>query len=49
MRRRQRILVYDDVFTGGHTLDAVTWAPRTKGRAKDVCGVALARQPYRRH
>ncbi len=41
------ILVYDDVFTDGHTLSEVARCLKEKGGAADVCGVTLARQPFR--
>jgi predicted amidophosphoribosyltransferase len=50
-RRRiagKSILVYDDVFTDGHTLSEVARCLREKGGASDVCGVTLARQPFRK-
>jgi predicted amidophosphoribosyltransferase len=40
------IMVYDDVFTGGHTLNAVARRLREAGAVK-VVGLALARQPWR--
>ena len=40
------ILVYDDVFTDGHTLQEVARALRRAG-ADIVCGVTLTRQPWR--
>ena len=42
------ILVYDDVFTDGSTLDEVARALRIHGQANTVCGVTLCRQPWRR-
>jgi predicted amidophosphoribosyltransferase len=42
------ILVYDDVFTDGTTLDEVARALRVQGQATTVCGVTLCRQPWRR-
>ena len=42
----RRVLVYDDVFTDGLTLNEVARALRLAG-AVDVCGVTLCRQPYR--
>lgn len=42
-----RILVYDDVFTDGHTLNEVAFALRTQGNASEVCGVTLCRQPWK--
>jgi predicted amidophosphoribosyltransferase len=44
---RRRILVFDDVFTDGRTLDEVARALRLGGGAREVCGVALCRQPWR--
>jgi predicted amidophosphoribosyltransferase len=43
---RRRVLVYDDVFTDGLTLNEVARALRIAGAA-EVCGVTLCRQPYR--
>ena len=40
------ILVYDDIFTDGHTLNEVARCLRLRGGAKEVCGVTLARQPF---
>jgi predicted amidophosphoribosyltransferase len=40
------ILVYDDIFTDGLNLNAVATKLREAGAAK-VCGVSLARQPWR--
>jgi predicted amidophosphoribosyltransferase len=48
-RRRtagRSILVYDDVFTDGHTLSEVARCLKVKGGAADICGVTLARQPW---
>jgi predicted amidophosphoribosyltransferase len=42
-----RILVYDDVFTTGLTLNEVARALRVEGGASAVCGVSLARAVYR--
>jgi predicted amidophosphoribosyltransferase len=42
----RRILVYDDVFTGGHTLDAVARRLRESGAA-GVYGLALSRAQWR--
>ncbi|MGO8687272.1 MAG: ComF family protein [Candidatus Dormibacteria bacterium] len=42
-----RILVFDDVFTDGRTLDEVARALRLHGGAREVCGIALCRQPWR--
>jgi len=44
--RGRHILVYDDVFTDGLTLNEVARALRRAGAA-EVCGVSLSRQPYR--
>ena len=44
--RGKRVLVYDDVFTNGLTLNEVARALRIVG-ATEVCGVTLCRQPYR--
>lgn len=44
--RGKRILVYDDVFTDGQTLNEVARALRIAG-ARSVCGITLARQQYR--
>ena len=43
----KRILVFDDVFTDGSTLDEVARALRLQGKAAVVCGVSLCRQPWR--
>lgn len=43
----RRILVVDDVFTDGRTLDEVARALRLQGGAREVCGLALCRQPWR--
>ena len=40
------ILVYDDVFTGGRTLNEVARALLVAGNASEVCGVSLSRQPW---
>jgi predicted amidophosphoribosyltransferase len=45
--RGKRILVYDDVFTDGQTLNEVARALTHSG-AKQVCGITLARQPWRK-
>lgn len=42
------ILVYDDVFTDGWTLNETARALRFSGGAKEVCGVTLTRQPWRK-
>ena len=42
------ILVYDDVFTDGHTLNEVARCLIKDGGAVEVCGVTLARQPWRK-
>jgi predicted amidophosphoribosyltransferase len=44
--RGRRMLVYDDVFTDGLTLNEVATALRHDGAA-EVCGISLCRQPYR--
>lgn len=44
--RGKRILVYDDVFTDGQTLNEVARALRSAG-ARSVSGITLARQPWR--
>lgn len=46
--RGKAILVYDDVFTDGHTLNEVARSLRLHGEAADVRGVTLARQPWGR-
>jgi predicted amidophosphoribosyltransferase len=43
--RGKRVLVYDDVFTDGLTLNEVARALR-RAEATEVCGVTLCRQPY---
>jgi predicted amidophosphoribosyltransferase len=43
----RRLLVVDDVFTDGRTLDEVARALRLQGGAREVCGLALCRQPWR--
>jgi predicted amidophosphoribosyltransferase len=43
-----RILVYDDVFTDGHTLNEVARALLFDGNAADVCGVTLCRQGWKK-
>jgi predicted amidophosphoribosyltransferase len=45
----RRIIVVDDVFTDGLTLREVARALRMQGRAAQVQGVTLARQPFRPH
>ncbi len=42
----RRILVYDDTFTTGCTLNEVARALRTQGGATEVCGITLCRQPW---
>jgi predicted amidophosphoribosyltransferase len=42
------ILVYDDVFTDGHTLNEVARCLKVDGGGVEVCGVTLARQPWRK-
>jgi predicted amidophosphoribosyltransferase len=44
----KRVLVYDDVFTDGQTLNEVARCLRVAGGAAAVCGVTLWRQPYPR-
>jgi predicted amidophosphoribosyltransferase len=44
----KQILVYDDVFTNGHTLNEVACCLRLSGGATRVCGITLARQPHGR-
>lgn len=44
--RERSILVVDDVFTSGHTLNEVARALRTRGGATRVCGVTLSRQHF---
>jgi predicted amidophosphoribosyltransferase len=46
--RGKRVLVYDDVFTDGQTLNEVARCLRVVGGAAAVCGVTLSRQPYPR-
>lgn len=43
----KRILVYDDIFTSGFTLREVARALILDGNASEVCGVSLARQPWK--
>jgi predicted amidophosphoribosyltransferase len=43
--RGKRVLVYDDLFTDGLTLNEVARVLRIAGAA-EVCGVTLCRQPY---
>ena len=43
----KKILVYDDVFTDGLTLNEVARALRKQGGAESVCGVTLCRQPWK--
>lgn len=45
----RRIVVVDDVFTDGLTMREVARALRLQGRAAQVQGVTLARQPFGRH
>jgi predicted amidophosphoribosyltransferase len=42
----RRILVFDDVFTSGHTLNEIARC-LTKAGALAVCGISLTRQPFR--
>jgi predicted amidophosphoribosyltransferase len=46
--RGKRILVYDDIFTDGQTLNEVARCLRLAGGATEVCGVTLARQPWKK-
>jgi predicted amidophosphoribosyltransferase len=46
MTRGKAILVYDDVFTCGHSLYEVARCLTLSGGARRVCGVSLARQPW---
>jgi len=41
------ILVYDDIFTDGQTLNEVARCLRVSGGAASVSGLSLARQPWR--
>jgi predicted amidophosphoribosyltransferase len=43
----KKILVYDDLFTTGGTLDAVARVLKQQGGAEKVYGITLARQKYR--
>lgn len=43
----KKILVYDDVFTDGLTLNEVARALRQHGGAELVCGLTLCRQPWK--
>ena len=43
----RRVLVFDDVFTDGRTLNEVARALRVAGGAREVCGLSLCRQPWR--
>jgi len=43
----RRLLVIDDVFTDGRTLDEVARALRLQGGAREVSGLAICRQPWR--
>ena len=40
--------MYDDVFTGGHTLNEVAHRLKRDGGAARVCGVTLVRQRFGR-
>lgn len=42
----KNILVYDDVFTDGHTLNEVARCLKMQGGAAEVCGVTLARAHF---
>lgn len=44
--RAKRILVVDDIFTDGLSLNEVARALRLQGRAQAVCGLTLARTPW---
>jgi predicted amidophosphoribosyltransferase len=44
---RRRVLVFDDVFTDGSTLNEVARTLRLAGGAREVCGLSLCRQPWR--
>jgi predicted amidophosphoribosyltransferase len=44
--RGKAILVYDDVFTDGNTLNEVARRLRLDGAATRVVGITLARQPW---
>jgi predicted amidophosphoribosyltransferase len=44
--RQKTIVVFDDVFTSGCTLNAIAKVLRTAGAAK-VFGITLARAPWR--
>ena len=46
--RGKCVLVFDDVFTAGLTLNAVAESLRITGGARVVCGVTLARQPWKK-
>ena len=46
--RGKTILVYDDVFTDGQTLNEVGRCLIAQGGASRVCGVTLTRQPFGR-
>jgi predicted amidophosphoribosyltransferase len=46
--KAKTILVYDDVFTDGHTLNEVARCLILEGEASEACGVTLARQPWRK-
>lgn len=45
--RNKRVLVYDDVFTDGQTLNEVARCLILQGEAVSVSGVTLMRQPWR--
>ena len=42
------ILVYDDLFTNGLVLNEVARALKEQGGAAEVCGITLAREPWKR-
>ncbi len=46
--RNKRILVFDDLYTTGHTLNEVSRCLVRNGRAKLVTGISLARQLHRK-
>jgi len=43
--RGKRVIVFDDLFTTGHTLNEVARCLVETGRALQVTGISLARQP----
>jgi len=42
------ILVYDDIFTDGHTLNEAARCLKHQGGAREVCGVTLARAHFQK-